>query len=66
MVWWRKYFLWSLEDAINQHNRKVSGHELLEIEQLAYSGTGAWWLAGLNNSVAESIAHFATEEQKEK
>jgi len=39
---------------------------ILAIEQLAYSGTGAWWLAGLNNSVAESIAHFATEEQKEK
>ena len=39
---------------------------ILAIEQLAYSGTGAWWLAGLNNSIAESIAHFATEEQKEK
>ncbi len=29
MVRWRKYFPWSLEDAINRHNRKVSGHELL-------------------------------------
>jgi len=39
---------------------------LLAIEQLAYSGTGAWWLVGFNNSVPESIAHFGSEEIKEK
>ncbi len=38
----------------------------IAIEQLAYSGTGAWWLAGFNNSIPESIVHFGTEEQKEK
>ena len=39
---------------------------ILAIEQLAYSGTGAWWLVGFNNSIPESIAHFGSEEIKEK
>ncbi len=39
---------------------------ILAIEQLAYSGTGAWWLAGFNNSIPESIAQFGSEEIKEK
>ena len=37
---------------------------ILAIEQLAYSGTGAWWLVGFNNSIPESIAHFGSEEIK--
>ena len=39
---------------------------ILAIEQLAYSGTGAWWLVGFNNSIPECIAHFGSEEIKEK
>ena len=39
---------------------------ILAIEQLAYSGTGAWWLVGFNNSIPQSIAHFGSEEIKEK
>ncbi len=39
---------------------------ILAIEQLAYSGTGAWWLVGFNNSIPESIAHFGSEAIKEK
>jgi len=39
---------------------------ILAIEQLAYSGTGAWWLAGFNNSIPDSIVHFGSEELKEK
>ncbi len=52
--------------------RKYGGTEagnlscILAIEQLAYSGTGAWWLVGFNNSIPESIAHFGSEEIKEK
>ena len=38
----------------------------LAIEQLAYSGTGAWWLVGFNNSIPESIAHFGSAVIKEK
>lgn len=38
----------------------------LAIEQLAYSGTGAWWLVGFNNSIPESIAHFGSDEIKQK
>lgn len=37
----------------------------LAIEQLAYSGTGAWWLVGFNNSIPETIAKFGSEEIKE-
>ncbi|MFC1943732.1 acyl-CoA dehydrogenase family protein [Chloroflexota bacterium] len=39
---------------------------ILVIEQLAYSGTGAWWLVGFHNSIPESIVHFGSEEIKEK
>lgn len=39
---------------------------ILAIEQLAYSGTGAWWLVGFNNSIPESIAHYGSGKQKEK
>ncbi len=39
---------------------------VLAIEQLAYSGTGAWWLVGFNNSIPESIAKFGSEEIKER
>lgn len=38
----------------------------LAIEQLAYSGCGAWWLVGFNNSIPESIAHFGSEVIKAK
>ena len=52
--------------------RKYSGTEagnlacVLACEQIAYSGTGAWWLVGFNNSIPESIVHFGSEEIKEK
>ena len=39
---------------------------VLACEQLAYSGTGAWWLMGFNNSIPECIAHFGSEEIKQK
>jgi len=39
---------------------------ILAVEQLAYTGTGAWWLVGFNNSIPECIAHFSSEEIKEK
>ena len=38
----------------------------LACEQVAYSGTGAWWLVGFQNSIPECIAHFGTEELKQK
>ena len=38
----------------------------LAIGQLAYSGCGAWWLVGFNNSIPESIAHFGSEAIKKK
>jgi alkylation response protein AidB-like acyl-CoA dehydrogenase len=37
---------------------------ILAIEQLAYTGTGAWWLVAFNNSIPDSIAHFGSEEIK--
>lgn len=37
----------------------------LAIEQLAYSGTAAWWLVAFNNSIPESIAHFGSEKLKQ-
>jgi len=52
--------------------KKYGGNEagnlgcILAIEQLAYSGTGAWWLVGFNNSIPESIAHFGSEDIKGK
>jgi alkylation response protein AidB-like acyl-CoA dehydrogenase len=39
---------------------------VLAIEQLSDSGTGAWWLAGFNNSIPKSLFEFGTEEQKRK
>ena len=38
----------------------------LACEQIAYSGTGAWWLVGFQNSISECIAHFGSEELKQK
>jgi butyryl-CoA dehydrogenase len=40
-------------------------NSVLAIEQLAYSGTGAWWLAAFNNSIPDSIAQFGSEKLKE-
>ena len=39
---------------------------LLVIEQLAYSGTPAWWPAAFNNSLPEIICKFGTPEQKKR
>jgi len=39
---------------------------ILAVEQLAYSGTPAWWLVGFNNSIPECINHFGSEEIKQK
>ncbi len=39
---------------------------ILAIEQLSYSGTGAWWLLAFNSSIPESILMFGTEQQKKK
>lgn len=38
----------------------------LACEQIAYSGTGAWWLVGFNNSVTDCLAKFGSEEIKQK
>lgn len=38
----------------------------LACEQVAYSGTGAWWLVGFNNSVTDCIAQFGSDEIKER
>jgi alkylation response protein AidB-like acyl-CoA dehydrogenase len=34
---------------------------ILAIEQLAYSGTGAWWLVGFNTSIPGSILKYGSE-----
>ena len=39
---------------------------LLAIEQLAYSGTPAWWPVAFNNSLPEIICKFGTPEQKKR
>lgn len=39
---------------------------VLAIEQIGYSGTGAWWLVAFNNSIPESVLEFGTEEQKQR
>jgi alkylation response protein AidB-like acyl-CoA dehydrogenase len=45
----------------------VGGFEhLLAIEQLAYSGTPAWWPVAFNNSLPETICKFGTPEQKQR
>lgn len=38
----------------------------LVIEQLAHSGTGAWWLVGFNNSIPATIAEYASEGTKRR
>ncbi|MFC1872585.1 acyl-CoA dehydrogenase family protein [Chloroflexota bacterium] len=38
----------------------------LACEQLAFSGTGAWWLVGFCNSITDCIAQFGNEFLKEK
>src|SRR5512137_1328129 len=38
----------------------------LACEQIAYSGTGAWWLVGFNNSVTDCLAKFGSDEIKQK
>lgn len=37
---------------------------ILACEQIAYSGTGAWWLSAFHNSIPDSIAQFGSEEIK--
>ena len=39
---------------------------VLAIEQLSYSGTGAWWLAAFGNSIPETVFRFGTDHQKER
>ena len=39
---------------------------ILALEELAYSGTGAWWLAGFNNSISACLAHYGSEEAKRR
>ena len=39
---------------------------LLAIEQMAYSGTPAWWPVAFNNSLPETICKFGTPEQKKR
>jgi butyryl-CoA dehydrogenase len=39
---------------------------IIAIEQLAGSGTGAWWLVGFNNSIPASIVKYGSEELKKK
>ena len=52
--------------------KKYGGAELdhlstiLTCEEIAYSGTGAWWLVAFNHSIPECIDHFGSEEIKEK
>ncbi len=52
--------------------RKYGGAEagnlscILAIEQLAYSGTGAWWLVAFHNSIPESIVRFGSEAIQQK
>jgi butyryl-CoA dehydrogenase len=39
---------------------------ILAIEQISYSGTGAWWLAAFTNSIPECIIRFGSDDQKKK
>lgn len=39
---------------------------ILVCEQLAYSGTAAWWLVAFHNSLPASIYRFGTPEQRKK
>ncbi len=38
----------------------------LACEQIAYSGTGAWWLAAFHNSIPDSINRFGSEAIRQK
>jgi alkylation response protein AidB-like acyl-CoA dehydrogenase len=38
---------------------------ILAIEQLSYSGCGAWWYVAFTNSISECIVKFGTNEQKQ-
>jgi alkylation response protein AidB-like acyl-CoA dehydrogenase len=38
----------------------------LAIEQMAYTGSGAWWLLAFNNSIPETIAHFDSNYSKKQ
>ena len=49
------------------HGTEAGGFaHLLAIEQLAYSGTPAWWPVAFNNSLPETICKFVTPEQKKR
>ena len=37
---------------------------VMAIEEMSYSGTGAWWLPAFSNSIPGCIVQFGTEEQK--
>jgi alkylation response protein AidB-like acyl-CoA dehydrogenase len=39
---------------------------ILAIEEIGYSGTGAWWLTAFTNSIPECIIRFGTDDQKNK
>jgi len=41
-------------------------NSILACEQLAYSGTAAWWLVAFHSSIPSSIYRFGTTEQREK
>ena len=51
-----------------QYGGTEAGHLscILVCEQLAYSGTGAWWLVGFNNSIPTCIARYGSEKLKGK
>ena len=52
--------------------KKYGGSEVtdlncvLAIEQIAYSGTGAWWLVAFNNSIPHCIVRFGSEALKQQ
>ncbi|MEW6444013.1 MAG: acyl-CoA dehydrogenase family protein [bacterium] len=52
--------------------RKYGGSEtdnlsvILACEEIAWSGTGAWWSAAFNNSIPESIYKFGSESIRER
>jgi alkylation response protein AidB-like acyl-CoA dehydrogenase len=39
---------------------------IVACEEVAYSGTGAWWSVAFNNSIPESIHKYGSEEIREK
>ena len=39
---------------------------IIALEQLAYSGTGVWWLVAFNNSIPEAIYKFGNQKQLTK